>query len=314
MKTQLIGKSSFISTRLAYGCMRIAPWKQPNDLTAEDFAKAGVSVRTAFEAGYRLFDHADIYSFGSGEVAFGRVLRENPAMRDEIVLISKCGIRWAGDVSPDAPYRFDFSADYILRSCEGGLQRLNIETLDICLLHRPDFLMDPDEVAGAFDKLRRQGKVREFGVSNFSPSQLTMLQSRLPFPLIANQVEIHPGRIACLTDGTLDQCITQHITPLAWSPLDGGMFATGGTVPADLKNKALLDKVLDELDNQAAKYGVTRTAITLAWLLKHPSGIIPIVGSANPEHIRQAALADTVEMSREDWYRIMTAAWGERLP
>lgn len=314
MKTQPIGTSSLLSTRLAYGCMRVSIQKDPSLVTAEHKAQGKRAIMAAYEAGYRLFDHADIYGRGMCETIFGEFLKEHPCLRDDMLIATKCGIRFPGDPAPDSPHRYDFSAEHIRRSCENSLRRLSVETIDLYQLHRPDFLMDGDEVAGAFDQLRRQGKVREFGVSNFAPSQVAVLQSRLARPLVVNQVEIHLGRLACLVDGTLDQCVAERMTPLSWSPVGKGLFATGGIIPADHPHRERLLSVQAILDELAAKHNVTRTAIALAWLLKHPSGIIPIVGSVNPEHIRQAALADSVELTREDWYRLLVAARGEKLP
>jgi predicted oxidoreductase len=174
--------------------------------------------------------------------------------------------------------------------------------------------MNPGEIAGAFEQLRSQGKVRYFGVSNFSPSFVTALQSALPFPLVVNQVEIHLGRLDCFYDGTLDQCLGSHITPLSWSPLGGGFLGAGGKVRDNHPRRPILLKLQETLDEIAARHGVSRTVLSLAWLLKHPSKMIPIVGSAKPENIRDATKADDLDLSREDWYRILVAARGEPLP
>jgi len=309
MKTQLLGSTPLVSTRLAYGCMRIGGAKGPDDAK-----RARAAVACAYEAGYRHFDNADIYGGGVSEKIFGEVLREVSGMRQEVLVATKCGIRKKGDPDPDAPCRYDFSAAYILASCDASLKRLAVETIDLYYLHRPDFLMDPDEVAGAFDRLRLQGKVREFGVSNFSPSQVAALQSRLPMPLAANQVEIHLGRLDPFHDGTLDQCIAEQMTPLAWAPVGRGLYAEGGTVKPDAPDRDRIGTLLALLDEIAKARRTTRTAVSLAWLLKHPSGIVPIVGSANPDHIREAAAADDLDLSREEWYRIMEAARGRQLP
>ena len=297
-----------MTTRMAYGCMRIAFGWEPEKVTAENRGRGRKAVISAWEAGYRLFDHADIYCSGVCESIFAEAMREVPGMRREIVIATKCGIRFGGEPAPDSPGRYDFSAGHILRSCEASLKRLGIETIDIYQLHRPDVLMDPDEVAGAFAALLKQGKVRTFGVSNFLPSTVTALQSRLPWPLVVNQVEIHPGRLACFEDGTLDQCLAVGMTPLAWSPLGGGRYGAGKG--RDEKDRNLI-RVLDET---AKRYGVTRGVLTFAWIMKHPSGIIPIVGSADPERIREYSKADSVDVSREDWYRILVAARGEDMP
>ena len=174
--------------------------------------------------------------------------------------------------------------------------------------------MNPQEIAGAFEQLRKQGKVRFFGVSNFVPSFVSLLQSALPFPLVVNQVEIHLGRLECFYDGTLDQCLEKNITPLSWSPLGGGWIGTGGRLKPDHPRGAHFEAIQQKLDEIAAAHRVSRTVLALAWLLKHPSRMIPIVGSADPEHIRDAATADNVDLSREDWYRILVAARGQNLP
>lgn len=307
MKTQLIGTSSLLSTRLAFGCWRIAGSWNPNEVTEQSMATGSKAVHAAFEAGYTLYDHADIYSSGIAEKIFGDALKEAKGMRDRILIATKCGIRFPGEPNPDSPHRYDFSRQHILWSCEQSLKRLGVETIDIYQLHRPDLLMDPAEVAEAFAALRQQGKVREFGVSNFSPSFVQTLQSALPFPLVVNQVEIHLARLDCFHDGTLDQCIRDKVTPLAWSPLGGGKLGDG-------KNDPALKPLKDAMDQVAQKYDTTRPIVALAWLLKHPSGIIPIVGSTNPERIRESVKADQIDLSRDDWYRLLIAARGKPLP
>ena len=314
MKTQRIGTSDLVSTRLAYGCMRIPFGWDPAKVTAQNEQDGRQAVIAAFEAGYRLFDHADIYCRGVAERIFGDVLREIGGMRREILIATKCGIRFPGEPNLDSPHRYDFSAEHILRSCNESLKRLGVEQIDIYQLHRPDLLMDPEEVASAFAKLREQGKVREFGVSNFSPSFVNALQTYLPMKLIVNQVQVSLADLHCFYDGTLDQCIQRKITPLAWSPLGKGMLGTGGTADERNPRRDGLLKLQALLDETAAKYGVSRTVLSLAWLLKHPSRMIPIVGSTNPAHIADAAKADTVELSREDWYRLLVAARMEPLP
>lgn len=305
MRTIQIGQSALRSSLLAYGCWRLAGAENPGDVTDAGRAAGKEAVVAAYEAGYTLFDHADIYCQGVCEETFGEVLRDIPAMRDGIVLASKCGIRLP-DQSAGTPYRYDFSAEYIVGSCEQSLRRLGVETIDIYQLHRPDWLADWDEVAGAFTQLREQGKVREFGVSNFRPSQVAALQKAFDRPLIVNQVEISLRRIDCFEDGTLDQCQSEDITPLAWSPLGGGRLIVGQE-ESGLRVATVMDRLAQEL-------GVSGAVIALAWLLKHPCGIIPIVGSTNPERIRDCVKAAELELSREDWYSLLEAARGARLP
>jgi len=288
--------------------MRISGTWNPEALT-QDMIEAGQNaVIAAYEAGYTLFDHADIYGRGTCETIFGRVLKRVQGMRERIVIATKCGVRFGGDPNPDSPGRYDFSREHILRSCDKSLERMGIETIDIYQLHRPDPLMNPDEVAEAFEELHAKGKVRYFGVSNFVPSFYSALQKALRFPLVVNQVEISLAHLDCFNDGTLDQCLQKLVLPLSWSPLGGGFLGDGGTVPTDHPQKAGLEKLLKLLDKTAEDHGVTRTAIALAWLIMHPANIVPIVGTSNPDRIKIATEADNVDLSREEWYRLFIAA------
>ena len=314
MEKASLGVSALQSSRLAYGCWRLAGTWEPAEVTADREVHGRRAVVAAYEAGYTLFDHADIYCGGEAERIFGLALKAVPGMRERILIASKCGLRKQGDPNPDSPYRYDFSAGHIIGSCEQSLKRLGIETIDLFQLHRPDFLGDPSEVAGAFARLKQAGKVREFGVSNFRPPQITALQKACPMPLIVNQVEISLARLDCFLDGTLDQCLAEKITPLAWSPLAGGRL---GTVdPIDLRdpNHARRLHVREALDLIARTHEVSRPAVAVAWLLKHPAGIIPIIGSVNPDNIRDLAKAVDLALSREEWYHLLEAAMGQRLP
>jgi predicted oxidoreductase len=314
MKTIALGSSSLAASRLAYGCWRLGGTWDASRVTPDAEAQGRRAVIAAFDAGYTLFDHADIYCDGVAERIFGQVLREVPGMRAQVLIASKCGIRKPGDSSPDAPYRYDFSASYIERACEGSLRRLGLETLDVFQLHRPDYLMDPAEVARAFDQLKSSGKAREFGVSNFRPSQVTALQRACPMPLVVNQVEISLANLAGFEDGTLDQCLAEKITPMAWSPLAGGQIGDGARQLLPSQESYRPQSFLPTLEAIARAQGTSRAVAALAWLLKHPSGIVPIVGSINPERIRDAARAPEVELTREEWYRLLEAARGQRLP
>ncbi len=314
MQTITLGKSSLVTSRLAYGCWRIFSISSPDQVTPERDAAARKAVTAAYEAGYTLFDLADVYSGGAAETVFGKVLKEVSGMREKIVLVSKCAVRKKGDPDNDAPYRYDFSRDHILRSCEGSLQRLGVDTLDVFLLHRPDFLMDPAEVASALSALREQGKVREFGVSNFNPSQFAVLQKACPFPLLVNQVQMSLLAHAPLTDGTLDQCMAERVTPMAWSPLNGGRLVTEWPLDITMPGHALRIGVRETLDRLGRRHGASRMQMALAWLMRHPAGIQPIIGSSNPDNIRAAVKATEINLSREDWYELLQTAMGERLP
>ncbi|MEO6786208.1 MAG: aldo/keto reductase [Chthoniobacteraceae bacterium] len=301
MQTLTLGSSSLTCTRLAYGCWRLAGSEGGPRLGDSEGMAA---VRAAYDAGFTLFDHADIYGRGECERIFGKVLRDTPGMRERIVLATKCGIRppWDGGT-----HCYDSSSAHIVASLEGSLKRLGTDFADVLMIHRPDFLGDPEEIGAAFAQLRAQGKVREFGVSNFRPSQLAALQRHCPMPLIVNQVEVSLAALACLDDGTLDQCLAERITPMAWSPLAKGMLFDDPHDERAQKLHALLTKL-------ATERGVSRAAIALAWLLRHPSRMQPIIGSVNPSRIREAVAADAVELTRGEWYTLLTAARGTALP
>jgi predicted oxidoreductase len=314
MKAQSLGKSALVSSRLAYGCMRVSGTMERERLTPPMAAAGRRAILAAYEAGYTHFDHADMYGNGLCEEIFGRMLEEVSGMRDRVLVATKCGIRWQGDPAAAAPHRWDFSREHILRSCAASLRRLRIDRIDLFMLHRPDYLADPQEIAAAFSELKQQGKVREFGVSNFRPSLVAAVQRACPMPLVVHQVEIHLARLDCFEDGTLDQCLADGITPTAWSPLARGLLGDGGAPEPKDPRAPRLRALLDLLDATARRYGVSRTALSLAWLLKHPAGIVPIVGSIDPARIRDAVAADGVALSREDWYAILAAARGEGLP
>jgi predicted oxidoreductase len=283
-------------------------------VTAESRAAGHRAIIAAYEAGYTLFDTADIYCGGEAERILGQALKEVSGMRGRVIVATKCGIRPAGTPHTQAPQRYDFSHEHIVDSCEQSLKRLNVETIDLYMLHRPDFLACPDEIAEAFSQLKSSGKVRYFGVSNFRPTLVTALQVTCPMPLVVHQVEISLAKMEPLTDGTLDQCLIEKITPMAWSPLAAGLIGGGAHDLLPSQKGYRPEPFLPAIDAVAKDRGASRTTVALAWLMKHPSGIQPIVGSINPDRIRQAAKADELELSREEWYRLLLAARGEPLP
>jgi len=305
MESLQIGKSDLKSSRLVYGCMRIV-----GDNSDESRRKGQEAVRTAYESGFTHFDHADIYGGGKCEELFAEVLSEIPGMRNKIIITGKCGIIGKGNPEPDYPARYNFSESYILSSVDGILQRLNTDYLDILLLHRPDYLCRAEEVASAFEKLKDSGKIRHFGVSNFRPSQVSLLQKYCPMPLIINQVEINIHNINALLDGTLDQCQEQNITPQAWCPLGGVVYPAWGSTftPDDEK------RIKAEFDRQSAKYQTENWIIMLAWLLKHPARIFPIIGTTNSSRIKASLKALEIDYSREDWYQLLEARNGQPVP
>jgi len=288
-------------------------WDQAK-VTPENRAAGHRAIIAAYEAGYTLFDNADIYCGGEAERILGEVLKEVAGMRQRVLVATKCGIRPPGTPHPNSPQRYDFSKGYIIECCESSLRRLNTETIDLYLLHRPDFLAAPEEIAEAFTQLKASGKVRYFGVSNFRPTLVTALQVACPMPLVAHQVEISLAKMDSLTDGTLDQCLIEKITPMAWSPLAAGLIGAGAHDQLPSQKNYRTEPFLPAIDAVAKDRGATRTTVALAWLLKHPGRIQPIIGSTNPDRIRQAAKADELELTREEWYRLLLAARGEPLP
>jgi predicted oxidoreductase len=314
MQTILLGVSSLRSSRLAYGCWRIAGSWNPAGVTDETRAAGRRAIIAAYEAGYTLFDNADIYCLGEAERVLGAVLKEVSGMRDRVIIATKGGIRAGGTPQPDSPPRYDFSAEHLLYACEQSLKRLGIDTIDLYMLHRPDYLAAPEEIAKAFSQMQSSGKVRYFGVSNFRPTLVTALQVACPMPLVVHQVEISLAKFDAFTDGTLDQCLIEKITPMAWSPLASGLIGSGARALLPSQRSYQPEKFRVVLESVAKAHGVTPTTIAIAWLLKHPSGIQPIIGSIQPERIREAAKADQVELSRDEWYRLLIAARGEPLP
>ena len=311
-------------SRIAYGCMNLGGSWADTPPTAEEKSRAARLLETALEQGINFFDHADIYTRGKSETVFGEFLAGNPGLREKIILQSKCGIRFADDPVPGVPGRYDFSYTHIIRSVEGSLQRLQTNYLDILLLHRPDPLVEPVEVAQAFDELHQTGKVRHFGVSNHTAGQIALLQKYVRQPLIVNQVELNLLHSGLITEGilanqdgvphtaalgTLDYCRLNGIMIQAWAPVAGGKLFTPepDAVEPDQQTAALIAHL-------AAEKGTTREAIALAWLLRHPAGIQPIIGTTHRDRLIASCAADTVSLTREEWYALLVAARGKPVP
>ncbi len=321
MRTLPLGSSQLHATRIALGCMPFGGEWNTQPVTAEAKARAKNALRAAIDAGIRCFDHADIYCMGKSESAFGEVFRELGTRRQDVILQSKVGIRFGGEPEPTAPHRFDFSYEHIIRAAEGSLRRLGTDYLDIYLLHRPDALVEPEEVARAFDDLQQQGKVLHFGVSNHAPAQIDLLRRYLRQPLVVNQLEFNLVHTALIdaaivanqrvpslgADGILDYCRLNNITVQAWAPLAQGRALGGNGDP----KAAELARVVTTL---ARAKEVPPEAIAIAWLLRHPAGIQPVLGSADPVRIAAACAAENVTLSREEWYMLYVAGRGEKLP
>lgn len=305
MKTITLNNTNLSIPEIGMGCMRIV------ELENADAVKSWVD--TALEHGINFFDHADIYGKGRCEELFGQVL--TPSLREKIILQSKCSIR--------PGIAFDFSKEHILNSVDGILKRLNTEYLDILLLHRPDTLMKPEEVADAFRILKENGKVRHFGVSNQTPMQMELLSKYCDEPLLINQLQLSIAHCPMINSGinanmyndsginrdggVLEYCRLKDITIQAWSPFQYGMFE--GIFLGNEKF-AELNKVIDDL---AEKYNVTNSAIAVAWILRHPAGIQTIVGTTNKDRIAQISKASEIRLTREEWYALYMAA-GNKLP
>lgn len=293
------------ASAVAVGCMRIASMEP---------AALSRFVHTALDNGVNFFDHADIYGGGECEAVFGRLLAAEPGLRDKVILQGKCGIR---------KNMYDFSKEHILASVEGILTRLGTDHLDLLLLHRPDALMEPEEVAAAFDQLEQSGKVQRFGVSNFNARQLELLQSGLKQKLLVNQVQFGlkcTGLIdhaicantefphAADRDGeVLDYCRLKGITLQAWSPFQYGFFEG---VFLDNPKFPELNGKLGELSQ---KYGISPQALAAAWVLRHPAGMQVICGTTNAGRLQDICTACGIGLSREDWYALYLAA-GNKLP
>jgi predicted oxidoreductase len=310
---------------LALGCMDLAGRWERMALSAEHEAETRSFLDAAEEIGANFFDHADIYAFTRAEEVFGRILKERPSFRGRIVLQSKCGIRFAQD-PPGSPQRYDFSYDHILSTVEGSLRRLRTDYLDILLLHRPDALWRGEEIARAFEVLKTAGKVRYFGVSNQNRFQMEYLQSFLPDPLVVNQLEmnlLHHGfaevgvsfnqdssRYPDGWEGVVEYCRLKGVALQAWRPLARGLLS-GLSLEGQPENVVSAARLVEQLSQ---RYRVSREAIVLAWLLAHPAGIQPVLGSIRPARLRACAEAVGLALSREDWYALFAAARGQAVP
>ncbi|MEM7548560.1 MAG: aldo/keto reductase [Bacteroidota bacterium] len=281
------------------GVMRLGSWGA--NFKTNDYIEF---IEKSCEEGLNTFDHADIYGDYTTEEDFGKALKEKPQIRHEIKIITKCGINKVSENRPQYRIKsYDSGKEHILQSVENSLRYLNTDFLDILLLHRPDFLMNPNEISEAFEQLKKSGKVLKFGVSNFTPSQFDLLNSS--FPLITNQVEASITHLNPFEDGTLDQCLKHGTRPMAWSPLGGGaIFSGAGEKERRIRNVAtpLMEKYDLELDQ-----------LLIAWLVKHPSRIIPITGTAKIERVIKLKKCLEVEIEREDWYDLWQASTGSKI-
>lgn len=295
--TRTLGASGIEVSPLAWGMWRLTE----NGRTAAEAAKL---VHAALDAGITFLDTADIYGFdgaggfGDAEMLLGEVLAADPSLRGRMVLATK------GGILPPLPY--DQSADYLKSAIDASLRRLQVDSVDLWQIHRPDILAHPQEVARVLDDALASGKIRSLGVSNFTMAQTAALNHFLGTKLATTQPEISPLRIDCFENGELDQAMMLGLTPMAWSPLGGGRL----TAPETARDKA----VAAALDAVAEAQGVSRTVAAYSWLMAHPAGIIPIIGSQNAARIAEGAQALTVRWTRTEWYAVLVAARGVPLP
>lgn len=305
MKSVKIANCDLNASEISLGCMRIS------EMSDQDIATL---IHTSLDVGINFFDHADIYGGGQSEAKFAEALGMTPQLRERMILQSKCGIRRG---------MFDFSKEHILEAVDGSLKRLQTDYLDVLLLHRPDALVEPEEVAEAFTILHDSGKVKYFGVSNQNPMQIELLKKYVQQPLIINQLQFSITNTGMIDAGInvnmeidpsidrdgsiLDYCRLHDITIQPWSPFQYGFFEG---VFLDNPKFPELNQKIDEL---AAAYGVANTAIAIAWILRHPAHMQPIIGTTNPKRVQDIARASDITLSRQEWYEIYRAA-GNKLP
>jgi predicted oxidoreductase len=292
--TRTLGKSGIEISSLAWGMWRFA---------GLEMSAARAAIDAAFEAGITLFDTADIYGFGEqgfgkAEELLGRVFADAPDMRDRMVLATK------GGITPPVPY--DSSAEYLTKAIDDSLTRLQTNRIDLWQIHRPDILTHPQEIARTVEDAQKAGKIRAFGVSNFTQAQIATLAQFSSVPIVSTQPELSPLRIDTIENGELDQAIAMDLAVLAWSPLGGGRIGD----PTSEREQ----NVAAALSGVAAAHGVSRTAAAYSWIMAHPARPIPIVGSQNPARIAEAADAFKVQWTRADWYSVLVAARGVPLP
>jgi predicted oxidoreductase len=288
-------------SRIVHGQMRIGQWNLTNPELLRLFEEL-------VEMGVTTFDHADIYGNYSCEAVLGDVLSLKPGLRDQLEIVTKCGINLISGKFPERKVKhYDYRYDHIVSSAENSLKNFRTDRIDLLLLHRPAPFFNPEEAARAFSALKKAGKVLHFGVSNFTPGQFEMLQAFTDEKLVTNQVEISPYCLEHFENGNIDFFLKEKIKPMAWSPLAGGKLLNAQDEKGSRIRQALLE-VAAELDVHPVD------KLIYAWLLMHPVGIIPVAGSGNIERVRFALEALDVEMSLEQWYKIFIAARGSELP
>lgn len=259
-------------------------------------------IKECLSLGITTFDHADIYGGYTTEAEFGKAFSQSGIKREQIQLISKCGIQYLSENRNNTIKHYDYSSDYIIWSVEQSLHHLQTEYLDVLLLHRPSPLMQADDIAEAITKLKSEGKIKHFGISNFTPIQTELIAKAIPIDI--NQIECSLTHYQPMLDGSLDHMTLHNITPMAWSPL-GQVFKT------DNEQTQRIHSILEELSET---YNATKNQLLLAWLMKHPSGIIPVVGTTDHKRLANAMKASVIDLSTEDWFKLLVASQGHKAP
>lgn len=288
-------------SRIIQGFWRLAEW----NISKQEVLSF---IQNCMDMGITTFDHADIYGGYTCESLFGEALQLQPSLRDNMQIVTKCGI---APPSPKFPERYvahyNTNAEHIVKSAEQSLQNLHTDYIDLLLIHRPDPFMDPSEVAEGFTHLKQEGKVRHFGVSNFLPSQFNMLSSYLDFPLVTNQIEVSAMQLEHFEKGTIDLCQEKRIAPMIWSPLAGGEIFTGQNERA-VRLRETLQKIANELHVESIDI------VMYAWLLAHPANMMPIVGSGKLDRVKTAVEATKLTLDRQQWFTIFESSNGHPVP
>jgi len=288
-------------SRTAQGLWRLKDWNKSRRQIQE-------LIDCCLQLGITTFDHADIYGDYSCEALFGAALAESSVRREDIELVTKCGIKLISRSHPEHSIQhYDTRASHIIASAEASLKNLRTDYIDLLLIHRPDPLMDAAEVAEAFGRLRESGKVLHFGVSNFVPSQFELLSSQMDVPLVTNQIEYSVLNMEAQDNGTLDMCQRLGISPMAWSPLGGGRLFKGRTRQIVRLRRALKD-VAEELNAESIDQ------VALAWILTHPADFVVVLGTGNLDRIKTAVRAEEITLSRQQWFAIWRASMGHEVP
>ena len=290
-------KNSNLFSRIIAGTMTWGRWgKQLSKNNKIDL------MHHCLDEGITTFDHADIYGGYTNETDFGEAFSESPISREKVQIISKCGIQYVCDARDNKIKHYDYSKDYIIWSAEESLRNLKTDYLDLFLLHRPSPLMHPEEIAAAISQLRIDGKIRAFGVSNFTPAQVAMLETAVP--VTANQVEFSLTAHGAMYDGTFDDIISNSRTAMSWSPL-GSYFK---------EDNERTHRIKSALMAMTDRYSATEDQLLLAWILKHPAQVHPVVGTTDKNRLIDAMKATKIDLTLEDWFILLEASQGHKVP